>query len=753
MPETAVPAASLETPDSASTRVSAAAAAAAAAFTQPVAPLSQDPNPAPGPELLRRAYLLLHTAAAMAALYEDQKATASRYVHATARGHEAVQLAAAALLGPQDYATPYYRDDALLLGLGLRPYELMLQLLAKRDDPFSGGRLYYSHPSLRRAGFPTIPHQSSATGMQAIPATGMAHALSYFESQGLPPQQPDPRDWHAAGAKLPGLSALAAFDPAAKPVVLCSIGDGAMTEGEVSEALQMAILHRLPIVYLVQDNDWGISATGKEMRAMDAYEFAAGFPGLHRVRADGADFISSYNGLSEAFAHARARRGPALVHAKCPLLGHHTSGVRREWYRGDNLAEHQQQDPLPRLHRRLLHAGATEAELTALAEQARATVAADWAVALAAPDPDPTTFADYEFAPPAVREEAGERAPAGAEKTLMVDAALHAVDDILREFPEALLYGQDVGGELGGVFREAALLAKKYGDARVFNTPIQEGYIVGSTAGMAAVGARPIVEIQFADYIWPALNQLVEEISKSCYLTMGKFPVPTLIRVPIGAYGSGGPYHSGSIESMLLTIRGIKVVYPSNAADMKGLLRAAFLDPNPVVLLEHKGLYWSKVPGTEDAKTVEPAASYVIPLGRALVAQEAAPDKLRNGETCVVVTYGMGVHWAKAASRSFPGQVEVLDLRTLNPLDWDAVLAAVRRHGKALVLTEEPLLNSFAESLAGRIQRHCFQALDAPVFTLGAANLPAVPLNAELEKQMLPSAAKVAVVLGELLGY
>jgi 2-oxoisovalerate dehydrogenase E1 component len=426
--------------------------------------------------------------------------------------------------------------------------------------------------------------------------------------------------------------------------------------------------------------------------------------------------------------------------------------VRREWYRHD-LATHQEQDPLPRLHQQLLQNGFTEEQLTALAAEAQATVRADWQAALAAPNPDPATFADHEFAPPAVTAETGERSPAGADKALMVDAALHAVDDILREFPEALFYGQDVGGELGGVFREAALLAKKYGDARVFNTPIQEAYIVGSTAGMAAVGARPIVEIQFADYIWPSLNQLVEELSKSCYLTMGKFPIPALIRVPIGAYGGGGPYHSGSIESTLLTIRGIKVVYPSNAADMKGLMRSAFLDPNPVVMLEHKGLYWSKVPGTEDAKTVEPAAGYVIPLGLAAVAQAADPEKLRRGDTALVVTYGMGVHWAKAASRDFPGQIEILDLRTLNPLDFEAVTAATRRHGKVLVLTEEPLMNSFAESLSGRIQRHCFEVLDAPVFTLGAANLPAIALNVELERQMLPSAAKVATVLGELLEY
>ena len=726
-----------ETADPAATRVANAAATAAAVFATPAATV-----PTLAPDLLRRAYRLMHTAAAMASLYEEEKTTAARYVHATARGHEAIQLAAAFLLKETDYAAPYYRDDAMLLGLGLRPYELMLQLLAKADDPFSGGRTYYAHPSLRRAGIPVISHQSSATGMQAIPATGVAHAIKYLESRSNEQLAMSNEAFKAKCASLTTNGSLS----------LCSIGDGAMTEGEVAEALQMAVLHQLPIIYLVQDNDWGISATGREMRAMNAYEFAAGFPGLRRMQVDGADFGSSYQGLTEAFTHVRARRGPVLVHAKCPLLAHHTSGVRREWYRND-LATHQEQDPLPRFHQQLLAGGFSKAELNALQAEAQATVRADWQLALFAPNPDPATFADHEFAAPVVIEEAGERAPVGAEKTLMVDAALHAVDDILREFPEALFYGQDVGGKLGGVFREAALLAKKYGESRVFNTPIQEAYIVGSTAGMAAVGVRPIVEIQFADYIWPSLNQLVEELSKSCYLTMGKFPIPALIRVPIGAYGGGGPYHSGSIESMLLTIRGIKVVYPSNAADMKGLMRAAFLDPNPVIMLEHKGLYWSKVPGTEDAKTVEPAAGYVIPLGKALVVQAADPEKLRQGDTALVVTYGMGVHWAKAASRDFPGQIEILDLRTLNPLDFDAVTAATRRHGKVLVLTEEPLMNSFAESLAGRIQRHCFTVLDAPVFTLGAANLPAIALNVELEKMMLPSAAKVAEALTELLEY
>jgi len=334
-----------------------------------------------------------------------------------------------------------------------------------------------------------------------------------------------------------------------------------------------------------------------------------------------------------------------------------------------------------------------------------------------------------------------------------VDAALHAVDEILTKHPKALFYGQDVGGRLGGVFREAATLAQKHGEHRVFNTPIQEAYIIGSTAGMSAVGAKPIVEIQFADYIWPGINQLVEELSKSCYLSKGKFPIQALIRVPIGAYGGGGPYHSGSIESSLLTIRGIKVVYPSNAADMKGLIKAAFYDPNPVVMLEHKGLYWSKVPGTLDAKTIEPDKDYIIPLGHANIVQNASEENVDAGISAVVITYGMGVYWAKEASKNFEGRIEILDLRTLNPLDWKSVVVSVEKHGRAFILTEEPLLNSFAESLAGRISKECFQYLDAPVWTFGAENLPAIPLNVDLEKMMLPSAEKVKEQLQRLLSY
>ena len=682
----------------------------------------------PGSDILLRAYRLMCMAKRMAEMYDDNREIC-RYVHSTSRGHEAIQLAAGMQLLPLDYASLYYRDEAMLLGMGLEPYELMLQLLARRDDPFSGGRSYYGHPALKRKGFPTIPHQSAATGMQAIPATGMAHGIAYLEGRGLLK--------HAAGNK---------------PIVLCSLGDGAVTEGEVSEAFQMAVLKTLPILYLVQDNDWGISATGKEMRAMDAYQYAGGFKGLERMAVDGADFTDSWLGLKKAIEFVRNKRRPMLVHAKCPLLGHHTSGVRKEWYRED-LVTQQKFDPLIRLKQVLLDAGESVARLDEIEGDARNKVQEDFQRAVESPEPDIEAFVSHEFADTPVKEEAGDRAPTGAGKVIMVDAALHAVDDILRMHPEALFYGQDVGRRLGGVFREAATLAQKYGDDRIFNTPIQEAYIIGSTVGMSAVGAKAIVEIQFADYLWPGFNQLVVELAKSCFLSNGKFPVQSLIRVPVGAYSGGGPYHSASIESTLLTIRGIKVVYPSNAADMKGLLKASFYDPNPVVLLEHKGLYWSKVPGTSDAKTVEPDQDYIIPLGKAHIVQHASVERISSGDSAVIITYGMGVYWAREASKEFSGQIEIMDLRTLHPLDWEQMTASTRKHGRVFVLTEEPLLNSFAESLAGRISKECFQDLDAPVSTLGAMDLPAVPLNIGLEKMMLPDAGKVKAELGRLMAY
>lgn len=681
-------------------------------------------------ETLRKAYTLMCRAQYMAETYENNRSVC-KYVHSTSRGHEAIQLATAFQLTSADWVSPYYRDESMLLGLGFTPYELMLQLLAKADDQFTGGREYYSHPNYRGGDKPNIIHQSSATGMQVIPTTGVAQGLKYLE--------------HIKSGSFKRT------EDGQLPVVICSLGDASITEGEVSEAFQFAILKKLPVVYLVQDNNWGISVSAEEARVMDAYEYAGGFPGLHRIRCDGSDFNEAYETMQHVVDHVRTHQQPYLVQAYVPLLNHHTSGVRKEFYRSkEDLEQHYKDDPFPKLKHLCVNAGITEDELQNIYEEAKQTVAADFEKAVAAAEPDPSTVTDHVFVATTVTEEKGERSPLGKEKIMMVDAALFAIRELMEEYPEALLYGQDVGRRLGGVFREAATLAEKFGDHRVFNTAIQEAYIIGSTVGMSAVGAKPIVEVQFADYIYPALNQLVTEIAKSSYLSCGKFPVQTLIRVPIGAYGGGGPYHSGSIETTLLSIKGIKVVYPSTAADMKGLMKAAFLDPNPVVMLEHKGLYWSKVPGTEDAKTVEPAGDYIIPLGKGRVVLEADEELIDEGESCCIITYGMGVYWALAAAKQFDGAVEIIDLRTLYPLDEELVFSTVKKHGKCLVLTEEQQNNSFAEALAYRVTYNCFQWLDTPVEVLGALSLPAVPMNMALEEAMLPNATKVREQLWKL---
>ena len=675
-----------------------------------------------------KAYKLMATAKSMAELYEREKDTTSKYVHATSRGHEAAQLALALQLEPKDYVAPYYRDDSILLGIGMTPKDLMLQLLAKIDDPFSGGRTYYSHPSLKDDDKPKIPHQSSATGMQAIPTAGVAMGIQYRENQGLVSEE-------EKGA-----------------IAVCSIGDSAMTEGEISEALHMAALKQFPLLMFVQDNGWDISANREEVHHSNAVEYAKGFTGIETRDLNGSSFKECYEALEDVIEIMRTERRPFLVRCDVPLLNHHTSGVRKEWYR-DDLEEAATRDPYPVLRQECIEAGISEKELDQWEKEAQAFVEAQYKDALSMPDPQPEDLFNHQFAPTPITEEKGERAPKNAAPTVMVDAALFAIKELMAEHPEALLYGQDVGGRLGGVFREAATLAQTFGDERVFNTPIQEAFIIGSTVGMAAAGLKPFVEVQFADYLWPGMNQLFTEVSRSYYLSNGKWPTSTVIRVPIGAYGSGGPFHSSSIESVVTNIRGIKIAYPSTGADLKGLMKSAYYDPNPVVIFEHKGLYWSKIPGTEGAKTPEPSADYVIPFGKGRMALEAAQEKVENGEAAVVITYGMGVYWAQKAAEEFDGKVSIVDLRTLAPWDRSLVMEQSRKHGRVLVLTEESATPSFAGALQGAVQSDCFESLDAPVMLLGSEDVPAIPLNSTLEHAMLPNAEKVATKLRELLEY
>ena len=679
-------------------------------------------------DLAISAFKFMCNAKHMAEILEENKEVTSKYVHATSRGHEAIQIALGMQLKPIDWVSPYYRDDSILLSIGMTPYELFLQVFAKKDDPFSGGRTYYSHPSLKEDDKPKIIHQSSATGMQAIPTTGIALGLRYKEKMGM------------VGVEEQGA------------VVVCSLGDASCTEGEVSEALQIAALKQLPIIYLVQDNGWDISARASEVRAQNMAEFAKGFHGIEVISIDGTDFISCYETLEQVISTVRRERRPFVVHAEVPLLGHHTSGVRREWYR-DDLLEESKKDPFPKLKKACERLGIKLAELILAERDSNKSIAEAYQNALNAPDPNPETVRDFFFAPTPIMEEQGVREPKGKKKTVMVDAALFAVRELLQKHPEALLYGQDVGKRLGGVFREAATLGDTFGDERVFNTPIQEAFIIGSTVGMSAVGLKPIVEVQFADYIWPGLNQLFTEVSRSYYLSNGKWPVSCVIRVPIGAYGSGGPYHSSSVESVLVNIRGIKVVYPSNGADLKGLLKSAYYDPNPVVILEHKGLYWSKIPGTEGAMSIEPDEDYRVPIGLARTVQFASEASVQEGTSIGVISYGRGVYWSLEACKGFCENVEILDLRSLSPLDEQSIKELAKKHGKIVVVSEESSENSFALSLMGKIQRDCFEFLDAPIEQVASLDTPAIPLNITLEAAILPNAEKVRIAMEKLMNY
>lgn len=677
---------------------------------------------------LKKGFEYMCTAKTLAEKYEQNKEVTAKYVHATSRGHEAIQIALGMQLKSCDWVSPYYRDDSILLSIGMTPYELMLQVFAKKDDPFSGGRTYYSHPSLNRDDMPKIIHQSSATGMQAIPTTGIAMGIQYRELVGIE------------------------IDEKEKPLVVCSLGDASCTEGEVSEAFQMAALKQFPIVFLVQDNEWDISANAEETRAQDISQYAQGFKGIEVRTIDGSNFEESYETINEVFNVVRSERRPFLIHAKVPLLGHHTSGVRMEWYR-DDLEEAKKKDPYPKMINLLESKGISKTEISNIESQIKLEVDEQYERAFNAENPDTESIQDYIFAPTNITEEVGERTPKGKKKTVMVDSALFAVREIMQKHPEALLYGQDVGGRLGGVFREAATLAQTFGDNRVFNTPIQEAFIIGSTVGMSAVGLKPIVEVQFADYIWPGLNQLFTEVSRSYYLSNGKWPVSCVIRVPIGAYGSGGPYHSSSVESVLSNIRGIKLVYPSNGADLKGLLKAAYYDPNPVVMLEHKGLYWSKIKGTEKAMSIEPSEDYMIPIGKARIVQESDAGFVESGESIGIISYGRGIYWSLEAMNDYKGQIELLDLRSLNPLDHDAMNTLCKKHSHIIIVTEESEECSFALGLAGRLQRDNFKFLDAPIEIVGSVDTPAIPLNSDLELALLPNADKIKKAIDKTLKF
>jgi 2-oxoisovalerate dehydrogenase E1 component len=657
-----------------------------------------------------------------------------QYMFATSRGHEAIQIATGLQLQSCDWLSACYRDDSLLLSMGFSPYELMLQLLGKKNDPFSGGRTYYAHPSSKEAGKPSILHQSSAAGMQAIPSTGLAHAIRIAEETGS--------------------MKLRKTKDGQLPIVVCSMGDVAPTEGELSEAMLLAAQQQLPIVYLVQDNLNHSIPRKEENNHHGSYDWSCIGKGLERLKCDGSNFAESFLTMMRATQIARIERKPVLVHATLSQQSYQSYELRKGSDRYQKKREEKAQlDPVVILRNVLLESGITEDDIRQIEQAVKKRVEHDFDRALHSEDPDPASVEEHVFADTPIREEMGTRTPVRGKEVGMEEAALSALEELMEAYPESVIYGLQSAGRLGGKLGSMDRFLEKFGQERVCDTGVDESYIIGSTAGMSALGMKPIVDIQCADFIYTGLNQLVNQLSKSCYLTNGKFPVQMLLRVPVGAYHGGGPYNSASIESTLLSIKGIKVVYPSNAADMKGLMKAAFMDPNPVVILEHKGLMGENSLKNLQVQATEPASDYIIPLGKARIVSEADAGLLERGMTLGVISYGMGVHWALEVAAKAPGMVEILDLRSLYPLDEEAVVELVKRHGKVLIVTEEPRNNSFTEALAHRITRTCYCYLDAPVEVVGALDLPAIPMHRNLEQAMIPGVAGLGRQVDQLLAF
>lgn len=625
-------------------------------------------------------------------------------------GHEMVgTVAALSLIPGKDWGLPYYRDRAFAIGLGSSLTDLLGAFLARDVPHHSGGRMmpeHFVHKPLR------MPCQSSCVGSQFLQAVGVAK-----------------------GVQLKNLD----------EVVYVSGGEGSTSQGDFHEALNFSCLHKLGVIFVIQDNGWAISVPRKDQTAGGTIaKMARGYEGLAVFEVDGCDFEVMTKVMAEAVEKARGQNGPSLIVAKVPRMGPHSnSDDPTKYLEKSCIEEEKTKDPIPRLEAWIIEMGlATRDEVEEMKKIAFAEIEMAATEAEQIPFPDVATAAEGVFAP--VEEIAYSEEPTSAESIVMVDALNHALSEEMEKDQGIVVFGEDVAHGKGGVFGVTRGLTAKYGADRCFNSPLAESTIIGVALGMSLVeGIKPVAEIQFADYLWPGINQLFNEVSSFYYRSNGEFNCPLVVRMPYGGYIQGGPYHSQSIEGFLAHCPGLKIVIPSNAADAKKLLKASIRDPNPVVFLEHKGLYRQRVfcarpeSGDED----------LLPLGKAKI--------VRSGNDVTFVGWGMMVVMASEVAEILAQegiQVEIIDLRTIVPLDIETVLESVKQTGKLAIAHEAPKSGGFGAEIAARVIEQAFQYLDAPIARIAGKEC-AVPYCKSLEDEVLPQRHDLEKALRDLALY
>jgi 2-oxoisovalerate dehydrogenase E1 component len=667
------------------------------------------------------------------------------YFQISSAGHEAVTAAAALLLRPGvDWIYPYYRDRALCLMLGVTPLETLLQAVGAKDDPSSGGRQMPSHWGHSKW---NIVSKSSCTGTQFAQAVGAAEATLYYERH--------PKA--LAQAKKAPLGEFVNHEP--EEIVYVSSGDGATSEGEFWESLNVACAKKLPIFFLVEDNGYAISVPVEVQTAGGSISrLVKGFPGLHIAECDGTDPLESYAACKEAISYARERRGPALVHARVTRPYSHSLSDDEKLYKTPEEREAEaRQDPLSKFSLFLIReALMDQKEIEALEAGIDREVREAADLALAAEPPEVSSIGLHVYSPdidatcPAF---AAQPQPLGAPKTMVEMVAATLFDEMARD-ERITVFGEDVADVSreenlrevkgkGGVFKATAGLQRKYGTDRVFNTPLAEVGIVGRAIGMATRGLKPVAEIQFFDYIWPAMMQIRDELCVLRWRSNGSFKAPAVLRVAIGGYlTGGGVYHSQSGESIFTHCPGLRVVMPSTALDVAGLLRTAIRCDDPVMFLEHKHLYRQPYNRSE-----YPGPDFTIQFGKARLVKE--------GNQLSIITYGAVVHRAELAAATLEREgvsVEIIDLRSLSPYDWEAISATVRKTHRVIVAYEDMLSWGYGAEIAARIAEELFEDLDAPVKRVAARDTFCA-YHPKLEDAILPQIDDLTAAVHRLLEY